>query len=174
MKRIAIFHPAALVAMGVFLGRAAQADTIVDFDTVTPMNNAPILKPFGSYAAASSEGVTISGFGTPNIALNWTGIGDPATRWEYYNDPVWSAGQLNHSIVGSANDIAFSPNNASASVVVKSFNFHPYYLFSDYNERFTYDVSVLSGTTVVSGPIHVTFQSNPTKNHPDGINYTGA
>jgi hypothetical protein len=167
-------RPVALAAIGLFLGRGAQADTIIDFDIQPGPNNAAIDQSFGDYAAVSSDGVTVSGFGTPNIGLTWQGMGDPATRWEYYNDSVWSAGQLNHSIVGSANEIIFTPNNASARVVIKSFNFHPYYLFSDYNERFTYDVSILSGATVVSGPLHITFQSDGTKNHPVSFNYTGA
>src|SRR4051794_20758461 len=88
------FQPAALAALGVFLGRGAQADTIIDFDTVTGPNNAAVDQSFGDFAAASSDGVTVTGFGTPNIGLTWTGFGDPATRWEYYNDGVWSAGQL--------------------------------------------------------------------------------
>jgi hypothetical protein len=173
IKKYSKIKPAALAALGVFLGRGAQADTIIDFDTVTGPNNAAIDQSFGDFASASSDGVTVTGFGTPNIDLTWTGFGDPATRWEYYNDPVWSAGQLNHSIVGTANEITFTPNNATARVVVKSFNFHPYYAFADYNERFTYDVTVLSGTTVLSGPIHITFQSDGTKNHPVNLNYTG-
>ena len=174
IKKLANLRPVALAAIGVFLGRGAQADTVVDFATVPGGNNAAIDQFFGDYAAASSDGVTVTGFGTPNIGLTWTGFGDPATRWEYYNDSVWSAGQLNHSVVGTANEIIFTPNSASASVVVKSFNFHPYYDFATYNERFTYDVSVLSGTNVLSGPMHITFQSDGTKNHPVNVNYTGA
>jgi hypothetical protein len=172
IKRKAILQRSALAALGVFLGRGAQADTIIDFDfTSPPGNNNPINHPFGDYASSSSDGVTVAGFGTPNIGVSWEATGDPATRWEYYNDSVWSAGQLNHSIVGTANDVVFSPNNASARVVIKSFNFFPYY---DSDERFTYDVSVLSGTNVVSGPIHLTFRSDATKNHAVNINYTGA
>src|SRR5947208_1567027 len=167
-------YPLALTALGVFLGRGAQADTIIDFDARAGANNAGIFQDFGDYAAASSDGVTVTGFGTPNIGLTWQGMGDPATRWEFYNDSVWSAGQLNHSIVGTANQIIFTPDNASARVVVKSFNFHPYYDFATYGERFTYDVSVLSGATVVSGPLHVSFRSDGTKAHPININYTGA
>src|SRR5882724_416884 len=170
IKKLANLRPVALVALGVFLGRGARADTIIDFDTAPGPRNAPIAQSFGDYAAASSIGVTVTGFGTPNIGLTWAGFGDPATEWEYYNDSVWSAGQLNHSIVGSGNDITFTPNNASASMVIKSFNFHPYY---DSTERFTYDVSVLSGATVVSGPTQITFLSDATKAHPVTINYTG-
>jgi len=173
IKRFANLRPVALVALGVFLGRGAHADTVADFDGISAQNNNPIDQSFGDYALASSVGVTVTGFGTPNIGVTWAGFGDPATEWEYYNDSVWSAGQLNHSIVGSGNDVTFAPNNASARVVVKSFNFHPYYDFATYGERFTYDVSVLSGATVLSGPIHVTFQSDGTKNHPVNINYTG-
>jgi len=172
IKRKAILQRTALAALGVFLGRGAHADTIIDFDFSSPPGrNAPITHPFGDYAATSSDGVTVVGFGTPNIGVSWEATGDPATEWEYYNDSVWASGQLNHSIVGTANDIVFAPNNATAVPVIKSFNFHPYY---DSDERFTYDVSILSGTTVVSGPIHVTFRSDATKNHPVTLNYIGA
>ena len=174
IKRPLNFRPIGLAVMGVFLGRGAQADTIIDFDTVTQPNNSAIVKPFGDYAAASSDGVTVTGFGTPNIGLNWVGFGDPATRWEYYTDSVWTAGQLNHSVVGTANEIVFTPNNATASVTIKSFNFHPYYDFASTGERFTFDVSVVSGTNVLNGPQHITFKTDGTKNHPININYSGA
>src|SRR5215813_10576413 len=172
-------RPAGLIALGVFLGRGAQADTVIDFNFSTaPGNNVGINQNFGGYATNSSDGVTVSGFGTPNIGINWVGIrnpatrwDDPATRWEFYNDSVWSAGQLNHSIVGSANEIIFTPDNVNARVGIKSFNFHPYYVST---ERFTYDVTVLSGTNVLSGPIHTTYISDGTKNHPINVNYTGA
>jgi hypothetical protein len=174
IKRPLNFRPIGLAVMGVFLGRGAQADTIIDFDTVSQPNNSAIVKPFGDYAAASSDGVTVTGFGTPNIGLNWVGFGDPATRWEYYTDSVWTAGQLNHSVVGTANEIVFTPNNATASVTIKSFNFHPYYDFASTGERFTFDVSVLSGTNVLSGPQHVTFKTDGAKDHPININFSGA
>src|SRR3954470_2797291 len=140
LRRRARFNRAAMLALGVFLGRGAQADTIIDFDGIAGQNNAPVDQTFGDYASASSTGVTVTGFGTPNIGVTWIGTGDPATRWEYYNDSVWDAGQLNHSVPGTANEITFSPNSASAQVVLKSFNFFPYYTFDTYFERFTYDV----------------------------------
>jgi hypothetical protein len=170
MKKLANLRPIALVALGVFLGRGAQADTILDFNT-TPTglgNNDAIIQSFGDYATASSAGVTVMGFGTPNIGLTWRATG---AQWEYYVDSVWSAAQLNSSGVGDSHRIAFAPNSAAARVVIKSFNFHPYYV-SD--ERYTYSVSVLAGTNVVSGPINTTFLSDATKAHPVSINYTGA
>ena len=172
-------RPVALAALGVFLGRAAQADTILDFDIIPAgqPNNNQVIQSFGDNAAASSDGVTVSGFGTPNIGLTWGGSGPTAgTRWDYYNDggSVWSAVQLARSDLGTAHQINFAPNSPSAQAVIKSFNFHPYYDFATYGEVFTYDVSVLAGATVVGGPIHVSFQANATKNHPVNINYTGA
>jgi hypothetical protein len=169
-------RPAGLVALGVFLGRGAQADTVIDFNSfaIPPGNNTGIYQYFGDYATNSSDGVTVTGFGTPNIGLTWVGTGDPDTRWEFYNDSVWSAGQLNHSVPGTANEIVFAPDNATARAVIKSFNFHPYYDFATYGEVFTYDVSVLCGTNVLSGPIHTTFLSDGTKNHQVNVNYTGA
>jgi len=169
MKKIRNLRPVALAALGVFLGRGAQADTVLDFDILPAgqTQNAPILQSFGDTAATSSDGVTVSGFGTPNIGLTWQGTG---ANWDYYVDSVWSAGQLNSSGVGDVNELVFTPNSALAAVVIESFNFHPYYLST---ERFTYDVSVLAGSTVVSGPTNITFLSESTK-IPVSINYTGS
>src|SRR5690349_7950692 len=106
IKRLRKLSPAALTAVGVFLGHGAQADTILDFNTVPPdqPNNCTtisstcsgILQTFGDNAAASSDGVTVSGFGTPNIGLSWGFVGT-ATQysiWDYYNDgSFWMVGQ---------------------------------------------------------------------------------
>jgi hypothetical protein len=185
-------RPAGLIALGVFLGRGAQADTTLDFnspaDSCTPPQvenppGPPGITNFGNYAAASSGGVTVSGgFGTPNIGLVWGGIPSPDTRWEYYNDGGyrWSGVQLQGSSIGSTEKLTFVPNSGLASVTVKSFNFHPYYFFKgtgggalETAERFTFDVSVTSGTNVLFGPAHFTFRTDATKNHPVNINYTG-
>jgi hypothetical protein len=183
MKKLGNFRPVALVAIGVFLGRGAHADTTLTFDSdaasCTPPqqqnpNAPPGITNFGSYAAASSGGVTVSGFGTPNIGLAWGGSPSPDTRWEYYNTPAtpWAGVvQLQGSSVGSTELLSFIPNSASASAVIKSFRFDAYY---NSNERFTYSVSVTSGTNVLSGPTTVSFLSDGTKNHPVNINYTGA
>ena len=64
IKRLANLRPVALVALGVFLGRGAHADTVVDFDGISGKNNAPIDQSFGDYALASSVGVTVTGFGS--------------------------------------------------------------------------------------------------------------
>jgi hypothetical protein len=192
MKRLRILRPAGLIALGVFLGRGAQADTTLDFNSdatncippqVENPNKPPGITNFGNYAAASSPGVTVTGFGTPNIGLSWSGHPWSDTRWEYYNDGGyrWAGVQLQGSDIGTTEMLTFVPNNASASAVVKSFNFHPYYYFTgtgggflESAERFTFDVSVTSGTNVLFGPTHVTFQTDATKNHPVSINYTGA
>ena len=169
MKRIRNLRPIALAALGVFLGRGAQADTILDFD-IRPAGqgqNANLIQTFGDSAAASSDGVTVVGFGTPNIDLTWQGTGG---QWQYYADSVWSAAQLDSSNVGDRHELVFTPNSLQAAVVIKSFNFHPYYLDT---ERFTYDVSVLVDTTVVSGPTNITFLSESAK-VPVSINYTGS
>jgi hypothetical protein len=180
IRKLANLRPIALVALGVFLGRGAQADTILDFEVVPvgqPNNGVPgVLQTFGDNASASSDGVTVSGFGTPNIGLTWGATGAADTRWDYYNDiatfNVWGGvGQLNESAVGTTYKLTFAPNSASARVVVKSFNLFPYYVD---NVRYTYNVSVLAGTNVVSGPNNLTFISDATKNHPVSLNYTGA
>jgi len=182
MKKLRYLRPVGLVAVGVFLGRGAHADTTLDFNSdaslCTPPqienpNAPPGITNFGNYAAASSGGVTVSGgFGTPNIGLVWGGIPSPDTRWEYYNDggAVWAGVQLQGSAIGTIHKLAFVPNSASAKATIKSFNFHGYY---NDNERFTYNISVTSGTNVLFGPMNLTYLSDGTKNHPVNVNYTG-
>src|ERR1051325_5018207 len=96
MKRSKLgrLKPSAIVAVGVVLGRGAQADTILTFETLPPgqTSTQPIIAGFGSNADASSQGVSVVGFGTPNISLAFGGSGG-ATRWAYYGDSVWGAGQ---------------------------------------------------------------------------------
>ncbi len=180
MRKLRHIRPAALMALGVFLGRGAQADTTLDFDAYNPPPagqglGAEVIQSFGDYAAASSEGVTVTGFGTPNIGLTWGGIGAADTRWDYYNDTgvydVWSAGQLNRSRVGDSHEIVFAPNSATARAIIKSFNFHPYY--NDPTESYDYSWEVRAGITVLqSGSL--SFLADATKNHPVSINHTGS
>lgn len=174
IKKLANFRPMALLAMGVFLGHGAQADTILDFESwpVGQNQNAAIIQSFGDNASASSEGVTVVGFGSPNIGLTWqaTPVPGGAARWDFYIDDIWAAGQLDSSSVGDRHEVVFTPNNPQAAAVIKSFNFHPYYLS---NERYTYDVSILAGETVVSGPSNITFIAESTK-VPVSFNYSGA
>ena len=183
IKKLKWFRTGALLAIGVFLGRGAHADTTLTFDadaaTCTPPqvenpNAPPGITNFGNYAAASSGGVSVSGFGTPNIGIVWGGIPSPETRWEYYNNPgtPWAgAVQLQGTFVGSTEELTFVPNNPSAGVVLESFKFDAYY---NDTERFTYDVSVVSGTNILSGPTRISFLSDGTANHPVNLNYTGA
>jgi hypothetical protein len=183
MKKFQHFRTGALIAVGVFLGRGAHADTTLTFDAdasscIPPQiqnpNAPPGITNFGNYASVSSGGVAVSGFGTPNIGLTWGGIPSPDTRWEYYNSPgtPWAGvAQVQDSDLGTTEEIIFTPNNPSASVEVESFSFDAYY---NDNERFTYSVSVVSGTTVLNGPTMYTYLSDATKNHPVVINCTGA
>ena len=174
MKKLVNLRPIALAALGVFLGRGAQADTVLDFEVrpVGQNNNAAILQTFGDAAAASSDGVTVTGFGTPNIALTWQATPVPAgaARWDYYVNSVWSAGQLDSSHVGDIHELVFAPNSPQAAVVIKSFNFHPYYVS---NERYAYNVSVMTNGAVASGPVSTNFISESTK-VAVSINYTGS
>ncbi len=168
-RKLEQLRSGAFIALGVFLGRGAQADTILDFD-IQPAGqgqNANMIQSLGDRAAASSDGVTVVGFGTPNIDLTWQGTGG---QWQYYADSVWSAAQLDSSSVGDQHELVFAPSNPSAAAVIKSVNFHPYYLD---NERFTYEVSVLAGASIVSGPTRVSFISESAK-VPVSINYTGS
>lgn len=169
IKRLNPLGSGALVALGVFLGRGAQADTILDFD-IRPVGqgqNAAIVQTFGDSVAASSDGITVSGFGTPNIDLTWQATGG---RWDYYVDSVWSAGQLDNSDVGDVHELVLAPNNPAVSVVVKSFNFHPYYVS---NERYAYNVTIVTNSVVAKGPISFNFISESTK-VPVSLNYTGS
>jgi hypothetical protein len=186
LKKFPRIHPA-LLAVGVFLGRGAHADTVLTFDSdaalctppqVENPNAPPGITNFGNYASASTGGVTVSGFGTPNIRLRWSGIPSPDTRWEYYNNPStpWAGVvQLQGSFVDTTEVLTFIPNNPSASVTIESFRFDAYYVSS---ERFTYDVSVVSGTNVLQGPIRysaynnsvddITFAQTPATEFPAG------
>jgi hypothetical protein len=172
IKKIHALRPLALAAIGVFLGRGAQADTTLDFSAFPPGqgNNVPIIQTFGDGAGVSSEGVTVTDFGTPNINLTWQGTG---ANWDYYIDSVWSAGQLNSSDVGDRNELVFTPNVPQAAAVIKSFNFHPYYV--EPKDHFTYRISVVNaGGTVLAGPITNTFVADGVSAHPVSLNYTGA
>jgi hypothetical protein len=170
MKRIKLAHlrPVVLAVVGVFLGRGAQADTTLDFDSRQPgqNSNAQIQQSFGDNAYISTNGVTVAGPGTPNIGLTWQSTGG---RWDYYTDSVWTAAQLESSAVGDLHEVVFTPS-AGSGVVVKSLNFHPYYASA---ERYTYAVSVMSGATVLKSVTN-TFVADATKNHPANLNYTGA
>lgn len=173
MKLKTLTRSLALVAVGLFLGHSARAYTVLDFDSM-PNGvgiNDVISQDFGDVAASSSDGVTVVGFGTPNIGLTWQSTGG---TWDHYTESgggaVWTAIQLDSSDVGDRHEVIFAPNNPAVAAVIKSLNFHGYYTS---NERFTYDVSILSGTTVLSGPTNITFLSDSTKNHPVSLNYTG-
>ncbi|HKS37020.1 MAG TPA: hypothetical protein VJW76_07515 [Verrucomicrobiae bacterium] len=166
MKRS--LKPLALAAAGVFLGRAAFADTLLTFDASPPGQgqNAQILQTFGDNAADSSPGVLVTGVGTPDIRLNWQSTGG---RWDYYIDAVWSAGQLDSSGIADLHEIVFTPS-APAAVIIKSFNFHPYY---DNTLDYSYDWRVLDGGNVLTNG-SLTFICDATRNHPVTINYQGS
>src|SRR5687768_1683965 len=168
MKRSKLKFVAAL-AVGVALGRSAQADTILNFDALPAgqVNGDPVISSFGDNAGNSSPGVEVVGFGTSSIGLTFGGSGGSA-RWDYYQDAVWTAGQLNGSTVGSFHTVAFTPG-PTAAVAVKSFNFHPYY---DSSEVFDYTWSVRAGATVLASGA-ISFVSDGTKIHPVTVNYTG-
>lgn len=182
--------PAILASLLLFALRSS-ADTVLDFQTITPpqFHNAPIPQSFGDNASSSSAGIVVTGIGTPDIDLTWSATNNPAnantpsTRWDYYSiggsEDFWRLAQLNQSKVGDYHDLKFTPAN-SAKVVLKSFNFHGYYgVFvvntTNVQERFTYTWRVLDGNSLsqlASG--NISFLSDATKNHPVNINYTGA
>jgi hypothetical protein len=172
MKRnkLANLKWAAATAVGVALGRGAQADTILNFDARSPnqQQNEAVRQTFGDNVAATGTGVEVIGFATPDIGLTWFAAGTDA-RWDYYIDAVWSAGQLNNAIIGNTYDLTFTPSPTKA-VVIKSFNFHPYY-----NDGTDYEMSwaVLAGATVLTNG-SISFPADATKNHPVSINYSGA
>ncbi len=170
MKRnlLNLFKPAVLAATGVFLGRGAQADTIITFDArpAGQAQNVMIIDGFGSNATNSSAGVQVIGTGTPNIALTWQ---SDSGRWDYYIDAVWSAGQLDGSDVGVSHEIVFAPT-PTVPAIIKSFNFHPYY---NNGKDYAYDWSVRDAVGVVLTNASIIFPCDATKNHPVNVNYTG-
>src|SRR6266700_3115318 len=109
MKRSKLSHLKFLgAAVGVLLGRGAQADTILTFDARPSgqANNAQVAQSFGDNVSGPGNGIAVSGFATPNVALTWsTGVG--GGEWDYYVDSVWSAGQLDGSSVGTTHRIIF-------------------------------------------------------------------
>src|SRR5215471_11785579 len=118
INKLRILRRGALIAVGVFLGRGAQADTTLTFDC-TPVsgngtiladcippqvnnpNSPPGITNYGNFAAASSPGIAVSGFGTPNIGLTWGSDNWPDTRWEYYNTSggLWGDGAGGSGVV---------------------------------------------------------------------------
>lgn len=161
-------NPIAIAAAGVFLGRGACADTILTFATrpVGQANNSIIVDGFGSNVTNSSAGVQVIGTGTPNITLAWQ---SDFGRWDYYTDGVWTAGQLDGSNVGTSHEVVFTPT-ATVPVIIKSFNFHPYYNSAN---DYAYDWSVRDAGGIALTNASITFPCDATKNHPVNINYTG-
>jgi hypothetical protein len=115
IRKLKHLRTGALIALGVFLGRGAQADTVLlTVPNTTPtasdpdgaqQNKSLINQGFGSYAATNSSAITVTGFGTPNIGLYWNQQQGPIglsqqgfpptqikggnvlgdTQWHYYN-----------------------------------------------------------------------------------------
>src|SRR5439155_23262145 len=135
IKRITRLHPATLAAIGVFIGHASQADTILDFNSRPNgvANNDIVAASFGDGVKVSSAGITVTnGFGTPNINLTWQGTG--GASWQWYVDSVWAAVQLDNSAISNRPELVFTPNNIAPAVLIKSFKLPPY---SGSMERFT-------------------------------------
>jgi hypothetical protein len=164
------WHLVTLATLAVAFARGTRADTILDFDVppVGVSTNVAIPQEFGDNVLESGDGIVVDGFGTPNIGLSWLTNGG---SWHYYSDAVWASVQLDDSYPGDTHSIVFAPNNPAARVVIQSFSFFPYYTS---NERFTYQVTLFAGATVISGPTSVTFISDATKDHPVALNFTGA
>jgi hypothetical protein len=207
IKKLSRLPTTALIALGVFLGRGAQADTVLlTVPNTTPtasdpdgaqQNKSLINQGFGSFATASSDAITVNGFGTPNIGLYWNqqqgpiGMSQPGypptqikggdvlgdTQWHYYNTAgtVWlGVAQLRDSDIGCPFELTFAPNSASARVVVESFNFFPYYNSA---ETYAYNWSLVApgpvGPTVLTNG-SISFTADASTNHPVNIHYTGA
>jgi hypothetical protein len=177
-------------ALGIVVTLPAFADTVLNFDTVTPpqFHNAPITQAFGDNASSSGSGIVVTGIGTPDIDLTWgatnnpSNASSPAQRWDYYSissEDFWRVAQLNQSRVGDAHEIKFTPANG-AKVVLKSFNFYGYYPVVQapsnslyYQERFTYRWDVFDTNFNALVGATYSFLSNSNKDHPININYTG-
>ena len=125
IRKLRQFGPATLLAMGVFLGHGAYADTILDFNTLPRgvRNNDNVAQTFGDAVSASSDGITVVGFGTPNLGLTWQS--SAGTAWQWYVEDlaaggIWTAVQLDNSTVGARHELVFAPNNSGAAAVIKS------------------------------------------------------
>src|SRR5687767_12483979 len=104
-RKLDHFKYAALV-VGVLLGRAAQADTVLTFDGMG--TNVQVPDTFGDNASSSSTGISVTSGGTPSIDLSWVGsagVNGGECRWDFYNGGPWSAAQLNDALQGNAYEI---------------------------------------------------------------------
>jgi hypothetical protein len=113
----------------------AYADTVLDFGSLPDgqANGAMVISGFGSFASTSSPGVTVTGFGTPDIGLTWgqTPNGSNPIQWNYYSGGTfgsWSAAQLYNSFYTNTaptttpHTLTFTPSG-DAAVQINSFQF---------------------------------------------------
>lgn len=140
--------------------------TVLTFDGYA--SDTPVPDSFGDNVTASTTGITVISNGTPDINLAWAATGDAGTEWEFYNDGVWSAAQLNSCDVGEYYDLHFAPSN-NASVVIQSFKFHGYY---NDNERFTFGMEIWDNGDLLTNWSY-TFLSDGTKDHEVNVNFKG-
>src|SRR6185369_15349223 len=140
--------------------------TILTFDGYS--SDTAIPDSFGDNVTANTTGITVISNGTPDINLAWAATGDAGTEWEFYNDGVWSAAQLNSCDVGEYYDLHFAPTN-NAAVVIQSFKFHGYYNDS---ERFTFGMEIWDNGELLTNWTY-TFLSDGTKDHQVNVNFTG-
>src|SRR5881394_1008996 len=153
IKKLARFRKVALLAMGVVLGRGAYADTLLTFEGTA--NNLTIPQSYGDFAASSTAGVIVTGNGTPDINVGWSasGTGSPC-EWQFYTYYAWApgVGQLNDCNQNNSYDVTFTPTG-TASVVLNSFSFAPYY---NNSRSYDFNWTVLQGATVLTnGSTHL-------------------
>ena len=159
-------YGSATSAVAVVVVNAEPVGTFLTFDGFSSDTSIP--NSFGDNATASTTGVTVFSNGTPDIDLAWAATGGAGTEWQFYNDGVWSAAQLNSCDVGDYYDLHFAPADG-ASVVIKSFKFHGYY---NDNERFTFGMEIWDNGNLLTN-WNYTFLSDGTKNHEVDVNFTG-
>ena len=179
----------ALIAVGVILGRGAQAattigDTTVVFDGTAlpvgsqiPMNFASFQSPTNNPIGGVTFGSTGLGLGTPDIGLTWSftsgGRGQLSTSFNYFTggDNNWNAALLGNSASGHDHSITFTPGTYSL-VQINSFNFTPYY--NNSGEVFDYTITVKDANTqatLLSEPFTVT--SGLAAKYPVTLDVTG-
>lgn len=107
-------------------------ETTVTFDGKG--TNITIPTSWASGISSNETGVVTTGAGTSHITLTWSTSAN--SKWEFYNDAEWSAGQLDGFGEGKNFDLKFTTDDAYG-VRVGSFVFHDYKAYKGGN-RFSW------------------------------------
>jgi hypothetical protein len=120
-ERSEVMKRTILVLAAFFLLAGSAQATTLTFEGMG--KNALISSIWGSNIAADQTGISIANGATPTVGLTWSATGG---TWEFYNDKVWTAAQMDSFGKGDQFDLLFTPA-AGYAVQVQSF------VFDDYN-----------------------------------------